>query len=311
MMTKKTKPCLPARIAAWAAAVLLTIALTGTLLGTTAARMLASEESHIRISTDRQVIAGQMERIAGIVRDLAEEYGFSPEPVISAVSRDEITDLNTRMAKWWTRIVTEGIMDDVPSWSADSLIPTIMETTDPEKVSGDLYENAAEAAGELEKAIRETAMPVRISLISFGVRYLNRRIDLPGAVRTVSQLPLLGAAACLLLAGLIALLTAKKIRISLKYYGAAFGGAGIAAAFCMILAGTAGIQGMISRVSETMSRQTGLAVREMALEGGLYILILLTAGVICLARYIRPEKSVSHSGGKYAEEPNGSPDPVA
>ena len=153
-------------------------------------------------------------------------------------------------------------------------------------------------------------MPVRLSLISFGVRYLNRRVDLPGTVRTASQLPLLGLSGSLLLAGLIALLTAKKIRISLKYYGAAFGGAGIAAAFCMILTGLAGIQGMISKASEGMSRQTSLAVREMALEGGLYILILLTAGVICLVRYIRPGKGVNHRGGKYAEEPNGSPDPV-
>ena len=311
MNQRKRIPCLPARFAAWVAAVLLTVALTGTLLGATAVRMLTSGESHVRISTDRQVVAGQMEKISDAVRDLAEEFGFSAEPVISAVSRDEITDLNTRMAEWWTKIVREGIMDDVPSWSADSLIPVMMETMDPEKVSGDLYEKAAEAAGELEKTVRETAMPVRTSIISFGVRYLNRRVDLPGAVRTASRLPVLGIAACIFLAGLIALVTAKKFRVSLKYYGAAFGGAGIAAAFCMILAGTMGIQGMISRVSEGMSRQTGLMIREMALEGGLYILILLAAGAVCLIKYIRPGKGGNRRGGKYEEEPNGSPDPVA
>ena len=311
MKTRSGLPCLPARITAWVCTILLTIALTCTLLGTVAVRMLASEESHIRISTDRQVIAGQMDRIADTVRELAEEYGFPAEPVINAVSRDEITDLNTRMAKWWTRIVTDGIMDDVPAWSADALIPIIAETMDPEKASGDPYGKAAEVSAELEESVREAAMPVRVSIISFGVRYLNRRIDLPGAVRTASSLPLLGAAACLLLAGLIALLTARKVRVLLRYYGAAFGGAGIAAAFCMILAGTAGIQGMISRVSEGMSRQTGLAVRGMALEGGLYILILLAAGAACLIRYTGPEKKEKNRGGKNAEEPYSTPDPVA
>ena len=311
MSTGKNKPCLPARIAAWVCAVLLTIVLAFTLLGITAARMISSEDSHVRISTDRQVIAGQMEKIAGAVRDLAEEYGFSAVPVIDAVSQDEITELNTRMAGWWTRIATEGIMGDVPSWSADSLIPVIMETMDPGKASDDPYEKAAEAAGEIEKAVREAAMPVRTSVISFGVRYLNRRIDLPGTVRTVSRLPMLGGAVCLLLAGMIVLLTAGKIRSSLKYFGASFGGAGISAAFCMILAGMAGIQGMISRASEGMSRQTGLAAREMVLEAGLYILILLAAGTFCLIMYIRPAKDKNHRGGKYAEEPNSTPDPVA
>ena len=67
MSTGKKYPCIPARIAAWVCAVLLTIVLACTLLGMTAARMLSSEESHVRISTDRQVIAGQMEKIAGAV----------------------------------------------------------------------------------------------------------------------------------------------------------------------------------------------------------------------------------------------------
>ncbi len=311
MSTKKENPCISARIAAWVCAVLLTVALACTLLSITAVRMLTSEESHIRISTDRKVIAGQMEKIAGAVRDLAEEYGFSAEPVIRAIPQDDISELNIQMARWWTRIATEGIMESVPSWSAESLIPAIMETMDPGKVSGDPFDKAAEAAGEIEKTVQEAAMPVRTSLIAFGVRYLNRRVDLPGAVRTASRFPALGGAACLLLAGMIALLTARKVRTSLKYYGAAFGGAGIAAAFCMILAGTAGIQEMISRVSEGMSRQTGLAIRGLVLEGGLYILILLAAGAACLIIYTRPEKNGNHRGGKYAEEADSTPDPVA
>ena len=195
MSTKKENPCIPARIAAWVCAVLLTVALACTLLSITAVRMLTSEESHIRISTDRKVIAGQMEKIAGAVRDLAEEYGFSAEPVIRAIPQDDISELNIQMARWWTRIATEGIMESVPSWSAESLIPAIMETMDPGKVSGDPFDKAAEAAGEIEKTVQEAAMPVRTSLIAFGVRYLNRRVDLPGAVRTASRFPALGGAA--------------------------------------------------------------------------------------------------------------------
>ena len=98
----------------------------------------------------------------------------------------------------------------------------------------------------------------------------------------------------------IALLTAAGIRVLLRYYGAAFGGAGIAAAFCMILARTAGIPEMISEASEGMSRQAGLAFRGMALETGLYILILLAAGTACLAAYIRSGKGGNRRGGKHA-----------
>ena len=300
MSMKKTKPYLPARIASWICAVLLTTVLTGTVLCTAAVQALTSEENHIRIATDPQVIDGQMERIAGAVRDLAEEYGFSAEPVIRAVSRDEITELNTSMAGWWTKIVTEGIMDDEPSWTADALVPVMLETMDPEADSSDSYEKAVKAAEEIEKTVRAGAMPVRMPILSFGLRYLRRMADIPGAVRTASRLPVLGAAAGLLLAGLIALLTAAGIRVSLRYYGAAFGGAGIAAAFCMILARTAGIPEMISEASEGMSRQAGLAFREMALETGLYILILLAAGTACLVTYIRSGKCGNRRGGKHA-----------
>ena len=135
MSGQKRKPSAPARTAAWAFALLLTIALTGTLISHSCVRILMSEDLHVSSATDDKVVADQMERLSDAIRELSAEYYFDAGQVIAALDREEVIRADRETAVWWTRITAEGIMDDeIPAWSADSLLPVIEESLTAEKI---------------------------------------------------------------------------------------------------------------------------------------------------------------------------------
>ena len=143
MRSRETRPALPARMAAFCIAFLLTITLTIAVLSVPAAanRIITSEDLHVRTATDDAVIQEQMDRITGTIRQLAEDYSFSADTVISALSRESVEQLNRETAQWWTRIMTgdgtgsgedsssaESILD-IPVWEADAQIEDVIYNT--------------------------------------------------------------------------------------------------------------------------------------------------------------------------------------
>lgn len=313
MSGQKRKPSAPARTAAWAFALLLTIALTGTLISHSCVRILMSEDLHVSSATDDKVVADQMERLSDAIRELSAEYYFDAGQVIAALDREEVIRADRETAVWWTRITAEGIMDDeIPAWSADSLLPVIEESLTAEKIpeGQDSAETAQEIAYSLEKAARRTMMPVRKALITLGMRYLNKKTDLPGIIRMISAIPKTGAAACLLLAGIIALLTAGRIRTSLKYYGAAAGGAALSALFSMMLIKFQGIPDMIRESSEGLADQAVIMGQSSETEIMIAAAALLLISAACLILYNRKERKPEPHGESHEKKTSDLPDPV-
>lgn len=315
MRNTEPRPAVPARIAAWGITFLLTVMLTITALGGPAAvhRVLTSEELHIRTATEDSVIQEQMDRIAGSIRDIAEEYGFSADDVTGMISREEIADVNNRAASWWTNIVSEGVMDEIPAWTVseeiNNIILNAMDTADiPEE---EQEETAKGAANEIEKAVNRTVMPFRKALITLAFRYVSKKTDLPGIIRFVSRVPQCAAAASLLLAGVIAFLLGKRIRFSLKYYGAAFAGAGLSALTGILIIRGFDISGMIRASSERLDHQVQSMMRAVVTETWICAAALFVLGMGCLLWYNHLAARADHRGGAYETKENHSQDPVA
>ena len=313
MKRQHRNPSLPARIAAWPAAMLLTIALAVTLIGRAGTQILTSEDLHVSTATNEEIVTAQMERMSDAVRDLAEEYHFDADRVIAALDRDEFLATDKALAEWWTRITTKGVLDnEIPAWSADSLLETIECSFDPEMIQEEqeIREIARGIGLLLEKTARRMQMPVRRTLIMLGFRYLDKRIDLPGIMRIAIRLPKAGIAACLLFAGLVALLMGRRIGTSLKYFGAATGGAGISCLAGLILIRSVNIRGMIRESSEGLANQMDAMMGTVTTEYILCATALLITGYVCLYLYVRRAGEHAVCGGNHEAGTNDLPDPL-
>lgn len=289
MKGKKTGPGMPSRCCALLAAVLLTATLTAALLGVVTVHGLTSEDLHVRAAESNDSITEQMNQITAFIGELAEDYYFSAREVSDAFSADELREINEKMARWWTRMVNYGVMEDMPEWSSGKARIAISLSLDkdhlPEEMTVD--DVTEEILGLIQKRVREVTMPVRKALIQKGFQVLRRRVDPADAVRFLSQGTAVAGTVSLALAGLIALLTGKKISASLRYYGAALAGTGISCVFAGLLTRSAGIQEMIREVSAGLAAQTGYILRNVTILTAVAAGILLIGGIACLAPDLR------------------------
>lgn len=320
MKSSEIRPALPARIAAWGIVFLLTIALTVSALSFPAAanRVLTSEELHSATATDKSIIREQMETVNGKIQDMADDYAFSAEAVISELQADVFTDINRKTAEWWTNILSKDHSDDnlteIPMWTADEKITNAIYNTLNKQIIPEESERAETAKGitsEIEKAVNRTVMPFRKALLTLAVRYSSRKTDVAGIIRFVSQIPRITAAASLLLAGIIALLLGKNIRYSLKYYGAAFAGAGISALTGIILLKNADFTGMLREASEGLNHQVETMMKTSVTETWILAAVLTVAGFVCLICYIREPVQPGKHGGMHEKKKDNMPDSVA
>lgn len=282
-MSGQKNPCALSRALAWILAFMLAGTLAVTIMSAGAGTALSSEDLHVRASVSDSVVREQKEKIDARIRELAEEYAFSTDAVTGTITEETIRELDQEYARWWTRIVNEGVIGDVPEWSSAELENAIAENM--EAAGENAAERAGEAAGAIEKTIHETLMPVRKALITLGLKFIRKRIDLPSAIRLLGQLPLAGAAFCLALAGLIALLTARKTRLGLKYFGTAAAGAGLSVIAGFIMVSLLGIPKMILESSVVLGHQADILIRPVATGCVLFAAVLIAGGFLLLYLY--------------------------
>ena len=283
------RPAMPARIAAWCLAFILTLTLTiSALLGPASFnRVLTDEDLHIRTATDDSVIQEQMEKVSSAIRIMAEEEHFRADRVIRALKQDDFKKLNEQAAEWWKNIMSEGRLTEIPAWNADDqMISIIIESMDPNQIPNDeLEETAKGIANEIEQEVNQTVMPFRKALVSLGVRYISRKMDPGSIIRFVSKIPEIAAAASLLLTGLIAFLTGKRIRWSLKYYGASFAGAGLSTLTALMMIRNADLSGLLNAASKGLNHQIQTMIRTVAAETWACAVILFALGMVFLICY--------------------------
>ena len=277
---KERKICLPERGTAWIATVLLALLLTVTVACTLAVRIMTSAGLHLSAAADESVVDEQQKKIWESFDLLAEEYGFSAEAVKAVVSREELQEANREVAAWWTGLLTEGKTEPMPRWYSAELEKAVSES-----MTANSQADLRTAVADLTYIVDRAVFPLRGALVSRGMEYVREHADVPALIRTMRKLPPLGFALCALAAGLIALLTGREIRVSLKHYGTALACAG----FSLLTAGVTVLilqpKDMIVQVSRALAAEFSSLTNRIGLETAGIVLLLVAAGYCCLYLY--------------------------
>lgn len=266
---------------AWAATFLLTVFLALFLLTALFVQALTSAGLHAGTATNDSILDEQVRSIYGYIDLLAEEYGFSPESVKTAVSREDLKKFNLDAAAWWTRVLTEGESGSVPRWYSSEVEQAVTAAMDNEKTKDDPRTVIAELSDKIDR----TVFPLRETLLTTGLEFANEKADIPGIVRSVRKLPMLFLALSVLAAGLIMLLMGREPFRSLKYFGTALAAAALVLITAGITLAVMQMKDMLAQASTGLASEFGTLMRTICLEGGGAALILLLAGAACLYLY--------------------------
>ena len=290
-MSEKQKRVYPAKwvhIPAALLALILTVCLWGTQLSLVGLQTLTSTELHQRAAAAKDVVDLQMERIAGDVKDLAEEYGFSPEPVIELIRREDVEQLDRDIVTWWTGTTSTGKMGEEPEFTLEGAEKVLQAD---QKFAGGLdpllaVSTVDRVVIQITACVKKSAVLFRDILVNAGVRMAGERLDLPEAVTLLKKVPLLAGMAALLCTGLIALLMSRRILTAGQYLGGALIACGLLAALGLLIMKSLNLRGMIAEASAALEAQYAHLSGTITLEvlGGAAVLILLGAGLMILAR---------------------------
>ena len=274
------------KVVAWVLAFLLAIALALFCLTFVFRQAVLPGTVGKGAKANSQVVSAEQELIRERVTELAGLYGFTPGPVIDAVSGEALDELNAKAALWWNTVLTEGKAGTRPKLDIGMLRevllsdPLVAKNEDPEA----LVETAVDAVNE---SVVRVVLPIRQEIVSYGMRKVGQKIDLIDMMDFLIRVPWTALALSLLLAGLIALLESRRLSGCLKYIGSAMGAAALTVLAVAVLAALAGIRPMLLQASRSLVIQydgvrTGMVVRTAVLTAA------LAAGcVLCLILYRR------------------------
>lgn len=296
MSAAKTRKAFPhERGIAWVVTFLLTVFLAVTVLGTLGVQVLTDAGMHLGVVTDGAVLDNQLNHIYENIDMLAEEYGFSAEAVKKIIDREELLRANTEIAAWWTHLLKEGDTGTIPRWYSAELEDAVVSSMDPETAETDPQTVVA----DLTEMIERTVFPLRETLLSTGMDLVNDRADIPGIIRSVTKLPLLGLVTTLAAAGALALLLGREIVRSLKHYGTALAAAGLSVLSAFIILLCLGPKAMVAEASGPLAGEVGSLIGKIGLEVGIAVVVLVGAGYACLILYRK--KTCGKTTGESAE----------
>ena len=292
---KKTGPCAAARGLAWVLTFMLTGLLALTLFSFAARHLLTPAEGEGSVQLNETLISQEAELAEAKIRQLAEVYPFQPETVLDVLDRETLTEMSRQSAAWWRQLLTEASLRERPDFETEELEtalfsdPGIMELRENEAES-----TVREISAKVKEILQRTVLPMRQPVLSRVMKELKERFDLKNLIDFATGLPWALLALCAVIAGLIALVTARKMRLTLKYLGAAFGGAVLTVAAVWLAVHFAGLIPLIRESSESMARQAEMLANRVLLREGAMALAMALGSVACLFLYRRGGKREKH-----------------
>lgn len=284
-MSKKTKKNLPAKgwnVPAAILAVLLTMALWATQLGAVSLWAVSSQRLHERVALSQESIDRQMTRIAAEISAIGETHHFDPSPVTAAVTRENVEALNRQTVAWWTGFGATGELQEPPVYHTDlkdvlvkdqGFMQGLEETT--------VNSTVEQVEARVDEAVRKSVVMVRDELIQGGLQRVTDRVDIPKVLEIIRKLPGLGAAASLLLAGLIALMMSRKIQLAGLYIGGALSGCGLLVLLTLGLLKALRLEASIGEASAALQAQYHHLARILTMESiGLATLMMIVGGLL-------------------------------
>ena len=226
------------------------------------------------------------------IQTLADLYGFPAEQAVSVAGEDTIRDLNAQASRWWSSILLTGRPTEKISWNAELQLPAEEAEADIPETENEAQNLAAAGLEEVRRGVIRTVLPVRQEVIEPGLQKVRKRIDLPNLLAFAVGMPWAALALCALLAGLIALLESRKIRLSLQYIGAALGAAAIVLVATGVLFQYAGIESMIREASESLTVLYREVLSQTAVRAAVMTAVMAAGCILCMTLSRRKEKTV-------------------
>lgn len=256
-------------------ALLLAVSLAAACVLTLANALLTDQALHERVAQDERVLDAQSARIEELVREMARRRSFAPQSVLDVVTRECLEAYNREIVDWWMGLMGEHPLMEVPLPDAEAIVEAVRaDELFRENTSDFMRRTIAQddVAYPIAEKMRETVMPLRVSLISLGMPKVIERVDIPGLMGMLgtARTALFALSAVLLV--LILLTRGKRRWVNAS--------AGLIAAFILLAVLTV----LVARIPTAMAEYSPLLSLQLSiLAGVLAAPVLLTEAGILLA----------------------------
>ncbi len=243
-------------------------------------QLFLSDALHDSIGGDGGVLREERNAIAGDVAELAAEYHFSTEPVMALITADRLKEWNRESARSLTASVKTGRLQEVTNTFEPEGLAEVLRS-DP-AFAGDLDEQALtkrirEVSTRLSARLKERVCFLRDTMMRGAEKLANRLVHLPTLATLLQRLPVPIGLLCLLLSGLIVLLTARRAVLALRYIGAALVACGLLLLCLLALLLLLGIGPLMGEISPVLGRAFHLLTLWI---GGSQALVALAVGCL-------------------------------
>ncbi len=264
--------------------------LTGCLLAATLSLLgihaMTSSGLHTRVALGKDSVDRQMERIEEKIQKMAEEYGFAPETVSALITRESVEAYDREIVAWWTGAASSGTLPEEPHYEPEGIGEAL--NADEEFLRGReeamIRVNSDSVEREIAETVEKSAVLFRDLLIQAGFRFAGDSVDLPMMVSLLRKIPVIAGLAGLLMAGLIALVTSRRIRTAGRYIGGAMCACGLLMILVTILLKLLNLRGMIAEASAAMETQFIHLARILNLETlGCALVLMVLGGLLMLS----------------------------
>ena len=275
------------KILCWLLAFLLTCTLALFGFSYVAARAVEPALKDGGTPVDGNVQQLELQLIRKKIDELAPIYQFSADTAMKYVTAEKLAEMNDQAARWWNTLLTSGEAGEAPAFDTEEMLNAFMTDATPagsgEEGPGEEAElRATDAANAVAESILRIVLPMRLPVIGIGTGKAAERVDVGNVVRFLTGIRWAALALCALLAGLIALLESRKLRMSLKYIGSAMGAAVLVMAAGVALYMLTGIGPLISGASPSLALQYDALLNGALIRLLVYAVILLAGCITCL-----------------------------
>ena len=275
------------KILCWLLAFLLTCTLALFGFSYVAARAVDPALKEGGTPVDGNVQQLELQLIRKKIDELAPIYQFSADTAMKYVTAEKVAEMNVQAARWWNTLLTNGEAGEAPVFDTEEMLSAFIADATPagrgeEGPGEDAELRATDAANAVAESILRIVLPLRLPVIGIGTGKAAERVDVGNVIRFLTGIRWAALALCALLAGLIALLESRKLRISLKYIGSAMGAAVLVMAGGVGLYFLSGIEPLIAGASPSLSVQYGALLSGAAIRLIVYAAVLLIGCITCL-----------------------------
>ena len=293
-MSRHTRIAWPARAASVLLALLTALALMICCAALLAHSLLTSVSLHESVALDARVTDAQMARITARTEELATQYGFAPESVLSVVTKDSVTAYSREVIAWWMGLLGDEPVLEAPAYPtadveaavrADELFQASVPAVQQRTIARD------SVAYELGRTVSRAVLPLRTELITLAMPRLLEKVSPPVWMGRLAKLPLVcGGAALGLMLMILLLLRARPDKAAL-YTGTALAGAALAVLGLTALLPLLNLGGMAAELSDMLALQLRVLYGRLALRALLTALPLLACGYALLFLHQRRGKA--------------------